>query len=99
MSKLHNVIDRDGKVIGYSFYCPGCEHMHWYEVPRWTFNGDKGKPSFTPSLLQRSEYGPERRPRVCHLFLTEGRLHFCGDCTHGLAGQTVDLPDIDGGPQ
>lgn len=31
---------------------------------------------------------------VCHLFLTKGRLQFLSDCTHPLAGQTVDLPEI-----
>lgn len=30
---------------------------------------------------------------VCHLLLTDGQLQFLGDCTHGLAGQTVPLPD------
>ncbi|HWU21104.1 MAG TPA: DUF6527 family protein [Nocardioides sp.] len=29
---------------------------------------------------------------VCHSFVTEGRIQFLGDCTHQLAGQTVDLP-------
>jgi len=30
---------------------------------------------------------------VCHSFVTDGRIQFLGDCTHTLAGQTVDLPD------
>jgi hypothetical protein len=34
---------------------------------------------------------------VCHSFVTEGRIQFCGDSTHALAGQTVDLPDIEEG--
>lgn len=33
---------------------------------------------------------------VCHSFVTDGRIQFLGDCTHALAGQTVELPDIDG---
>lgn len=32
---------------------------------------------------------------VCHTFVTDGRIQFLGDCTHELAGQTVDLPDIE----
>ena len=32
---------------------------------------------------------------VCHSFVTDGRIQFLGDCTHHLAGQTVDLPDFD----
>lgn len=31
---------------------------------------------------------------VCHSFVTDGRIQFLGDCTHALAGQTVDLPDL-----
>jgi len=30
----------------------------------------------------------------CHSFVTNGKIQFLGDCTHALAGQTVDLPDI-----
>lgn len=29
----------------------------------------------------------------CHSFITEGRIQHLGDCTSGLAGQAVDLPD------
>ena len=32
---------------------------------------------------------------VCHSFITDGRIQFLGDCTHALAGQTVDLPNIE----
>lgn len=32
---------------------------------------------------------------VCHSFVTDGRIQFLGDCTHALAGQTVDLPAFD----
>ena len=31
----------------------------------------------------------------CHSFITDGRIQFLGDCTHALAGQTVDLPEIE----
>lgn len=40
--------------------------------------------------------GEPRAPfecRVCHSFVREGRIQFLNDCTHALAGQTVDLPD------
>lgn len=30
---------------------------------------------------------------VCHSFVTDGKIQFLGDCTHKLAGQTVELPD------
>ena len=33
---------------------------------------------------------------VCHSFVTDGRIEFLSDCTHKLAGQTVDLPTFPG---
>lgn len=36
------------------------------------------------------------RPQTrCHSFVTDGRIQFLGDCTHKLAGQTLDLPNFD----
>jgi hypothetical protein len=32
---------------------------------------------------------------ICHSFVADGRIRFLDDCTHALAGQTVDLPEID----
>jgi hypothetical protein len=31
---------------------------------------------------------------VCHTFITDGMVQFLGDCTHGLAGQTLPLPEL-----
>lgn len=31
---------------------------------------------------------------VCHSFVTDGEIQFLPDCTHELAGQTVELPDM-----
>lgn len=33
---------------------------------------------------------------VCHSFVEDGKIRFLGDCTHPLAGQTVDLPEVKG---
>jgi hypothetical protein len=30
---------------------------------------------------------------VCHSFVADGRIQFLGDCTHALAGQTVEIPE------
>jgi len=66
--------------------------------PKWSFNGDFDKPVFGPSVLSSAEF-PDGR-RVCHSFVgcngaQPGQITFLGDCTHALAGQTVDLPDVD----
>ena len=31
----------------------------------------------------------------CHSHVIDGRIHFCPDCTHALAGQIVDMLDVD----
>jgi hypothetical protein len=30
---------------------------------------------------------------LCHSYVTDGKIQFLGDCSHALAGQTVELPD------
>ncbi len=69
----------------YLAYCPGCKEYHVFDK-RWTFNGDFENPSFTPSLLVK---GGDNS--ICHSYLTDGEWRFCGDSTHGLAGQTVPM--------
>lgn len=32
--------------------------------------------------------------KQCHSFVTDGRIQFLTDCSHELAGQTVELPDF-----
>lgn len=32
-------------------------------------------------------------PFICHSYVKDGRIEFLADCSHALAGQTVDLPD------
>lgn len=74
--------------------------------PRWGWNGSYDKPTFTPSILVRGterltdeEYDvyklngvlPTPRPLVCHSYVTDGKIKFLDDCTHSLAGQTVEL--------
>ena len=76
------------------FYCPGCKQTHAFGSA-WNFNGDYEKPTVTPSILVRSHYfdGDIKHEMRCHSFITDGKIRFLGDCTHNLAGQTVDLPD------
>ena len=105
MSRLSGVL-RDSADNGLMFWCPGCDGAHAIQHgagtgPRWGWNGNAEKPTFTPSVLVRYPANPNageefkewRTERVCHSFVTDGRIQFLGDCTHALAGQTVDLPD------
>lgn len=100
----------NGEILGYSFMCPGCGGQHVAEVPRWNFNGDLTKPTFTPSI--KVTWGKHVQPDfdesgwcasrtdfyapsgICHFFITNGQILFCGDCTHDKKGMVMDLPDI-----
>ena len=76
--------------------------------PLWNWNGSEDKPTFTPSVLARythpkgysnenpapSDYQGEMVTDVCHTFVTDGRIQYLGDCTHELAGQTIDMVDF-----
>jgi len=104
MPKIH---DLSGGL--HAFHCPACGCCHGPNE-RWDFNGDYEKPTFKPSILVRgtkpiSDDEAERImcgehiepiPLVCHSFVTDGKIQFLTDCTHELAGQTVEIPDWEG---
>jgi len=73
-------------------WCPACEDMH--PLPdSWMFDGNVEQPTFSPSFKQTfthwtGEPGSEearrtREDRVCHYFITDGRIQFCPDSWHG----------------
>ena len=85
----------------YWFYCPACGETHHYnglkmngEPLLWEFNGNVEKPSFTPSLRITGVHRETGQPSCCHLYVTDGAIHFCGDCSHGMSGQTVPMVDM-----
>jgi hypothetical protein len=82
------------------FFCPGCQcghgvwttHSNAYTGATWSWNGNMDKPTFAPSILvQHNHDGKDLR---CHTTITDGRIHFYSDCTHGLAGQDVDMVEF-----
>lgn len=92
----------------FGHWCPGCNNGHEINIvhpnssgAKWSFNGNMERPTFTPSInLKWGKFAGQKDTEcggVCHYFITDGRIQFCGDCTHALAGQTVDLPDIPAG--
>ena len=75
----------------------------------WHWNGDLDRPTLAPSISVRSgHHASHWQPGggcwcgkdygfacyVCHSNVTDGQIVFHADCTHALAGRTVDLPDI-----
>lgn len=62
----------------------------------WTEPAALGNPDLLQSQIADKQAGKidkiPQADKVCHSFVTDGRIQFLGDCTHQLAGQTVDLP-------
>lgn len=57
---------------------------------RWT----TAEPPVTPENLaeyQRAPWPQQKVEKVCHSFVTDGKIEFLADCTHALASQTVPL--------
>jgi len=46
------------------------------------------KPTVTPSIRMTGKIN-------CHVYLTDGMIHFLGDCQHALAGKIVPMVDWD----
>ena len=69
------------------FYCPGCKHEHYIDKS-WDFNGDYNNPTISPSILAY-------RIIRCHSFIRNGKIEFLSDCEHELAGQIVELLEIE----
>ena len=81
------------------FQCPGCNSAHGVNVdqskpPYWTWNNSMESPTFTPSVRVTWKWGPQDSPRCCHFFVREGQIQYLDDCTHALANQTRELPDV-----
>lgn len=103
MSQISKVLRAaEGGVL--LFWCPGCDGAHSVQHgvghgPRWHWDGNAERPTFDPSILVRwPDYqGRQDNPvqHVCHSFVRAGRIQFLDDCTHALAGQTVDLAEWD----
>lgn len=90
-----------GDTIDALFFCPGCKEIHSTRTSQdgpyhWEWNGSIDNPTFSPSLLNRWEEGVDRTPKVCHSFVRDGKLEFLGDCTHELAGKTIDMIEFEG---
>ena len=65
------------------------------KAPRWSFNGDMDKPTFTPSIHVQRMLTVGGKTTLCHSYVTDGSIRFLDDCTHKLKGQTVELPETD----
>jgi hypothetical protein len=99
MAKLYKIEDWVPGLADIYFHCPGCDCDHgvWTQITennhaKWEFNGDMDKPTFSPSI--RVEYPTKDKVHICHSFVKDGKIQYLGDCTHKLAGQTIELPEV-----
>jgi hypothetical protein len=62
---------------------------------KWDWNGSADAPTLTPSvLIYGHDSTPPFKPQPrCHSFVREGRMEYCADSEHALAGQNVDIPN------
>lgn len=80
--------------------CEACGYHHIPADEGWTLQGDFDNPTFTPSIdetvnrTDSKEHRPGIPTRRCHFIITAGKIKYCPDCTHALAGQTHDLADL-----
>lgn len=78
------------------WFCEGCQEHHGVPIEganAWRWNGSTDNPTLHPSvLINRGRSNPTRH--TCHMWITEGRVQFLGDCTHALAGKTTDIPEV-----
>jgi len=75
---------------GYVRYkCPGCKHDHSVPAERWAFNGDINNPTLNPSVRHYTE-----QTTICHYFIRNGKIEYCGDCQHELSGKIVEMEEM-----
>jgi hypothetical protein len=91
--KIKQVDMGGGLSPSWRHWCPGCDMNHIIYTDgraqpnghKWTFDGNMEAPTFSPSVNIVGR---------CHYFIRAGRIEYCGDSKHALAGKTVDLPDL-----
>jgi len=90
---------------GAAYFCKGCDRMHHVDT-KWDINFDTN--TISPSVLVKYRhpkgysndnpaplgYDGEYVEDVCHSFVRDGNIEYLTDCTHNLAGQTVELEDV-----
>lgn len=62
-------------------------------TPNWTWNGSVDLPTLKPSVLTRG--GDADNEIICHSWINDGKVQFLNDCNHDLAGQTLDLLEVE----
>lgn len=56
---------------------------------------DPDRPTVMASILVNRD-GKNPTEPICHSFVRDGKIEFLNDCTHELAGTTLELPEWSG---
>jgi hypothetical protein len=77
------------------FRCPACKCCHWIDTS-WTVSGTPEAPTVRPSVLVNRKGSGYYIPAfpTCHLFITEGKIHYLPDSSHELASMTVPMEPV-----
>lgn len=69
----------------WGFWCVGCDEMHVVDST-WQVNPLTN--TISPSVLVTMPGDASYR---CHSFVRDGKIEYLGDCSHAMAGKTVDM--------
>lgn len=91
-----------GGGTGFMYWCPACRFHHHVAIKpaklengaSWTWNNSHDKPTFSPSIVVKVEF-KNRSSLVCHSYVKNGQIQYLSDCTHQLAGQTINMECIE----
>lgn len=61
----------------------------------WTWNGSVEAPTLRPSILSSGTSFLSDGEHRCHSWVNDGSVIFLDDCSHDLAGKTMDLLDVE----
>lgn len=95
--RLMSFTDSEGQKV--MMFMPGYNDIVMIPVggPGWYWNGDKRQPTFSPSILTRTNRG-EKQIRN-HVFVRNGVIEYLRDCSHELAGEKILLPRLEDWPE
>ena len=91
------------KATHWQIECPASQCIEIPRDGRWTFNGDFENPTFSPSINEtrgkagqtQAEFKADPNPWRNHVFIRDGYIQYLSDCTHELAGMTVQIKPLD----
>lgn len=90
--------DQEQHVQGIGWFCPACREPHSIPLPRWQWNGDRERQTISPSVLHFNVGKDGQRITRCHYFIRDGRIEYCADSPHALAGQAVEMLPVERWP-